>query len=341
MYLVSAIAGGVTGTAKLNVQGPPRLARMELVPDTVVIPYGASQLFTIKGYDQYDSAFVVTSPVWSVTGAGNSVTQAGAVTTGTNPGVVTAIKDSISSSAVFTLDYICTFNKRYEAETASSKGSGPTLETTTDTSGSQNFTGIVSGNWFAYNKLSIPVAGLYTIHFRISTTAAAKIRLENNGKTYGIINLPSTGGVWTTISDTITLPAINYFNVRAHQGSFKFNWFSIDNCAIDTGSSMLARSGTVQTSTSAGVKDEQDLLLAKEVLNAYPNPTTGVIVISIPARQYTTARLVDANGKLVRQWAVGANETRIVKDLSFLNPGYYILRLDGTEKSGAVKVIKQ
>jgi len=341
LYFVTAVAGGVTGTAKLNVQGPPRLARIELAPDTVVIPYGASQLFTIKGYDQYDSTFVVTDAVWSVTGAGNSVTQTGAVTTGTNPGTVTATKDSFSGSAAFTLDYICSFNKLYEAESASSKGSGPTLETTTDTSGGQNFTGIVYNNWFAYNKLNIPVAGLYNIHFRISTTAAAKIRLENNGKTFGIISLPSTGGVWTTISDTITLPAINYFNVRAHQGSFKFNWFSIDNCAVDTSNSMMSLSSGIQTVNRIYLTDGSNSTSQHEILKAYPNPATGVVMINIPPDQFTRAKLIDANGRTIRQWSIKGKETRIEQDLSLLGNGYYILSLDGRGKSEAVKIIKQ
>lgn len=328
LYTISATTGGVTGTAKINVQGPPQLAYMVLVPDTVIIPYGASQQFSINGYDQYDSAFTVTGATWSVTGSGNSVTQTGAVTTGMNGGIVTATKDSISGSALFTLDYICSFNKLYEAESASSKGSGPTLETTTDTSGGQNFTGIVYNNWFAYNKLSIPVGGKYNIHFRISTTATAKIRLENNGKTFGIIDLPNTGGVWTTVSDTITLPAMNYFNVRAHQGSFKFNWFSIDNCAVDMGSGMMS-----------SIKATKPVL-ENPAVKIYPNPTTGMITLDIPVDKYNTVRLLDINGRLVTEWKIGKDVTRFNKNLDFLSDGIYILQLDGKGQTDAVKFIK-
>lgn len=329
MYNIYATAGGFTGTAKINVLAPPRLARIEIVPDTVVIPYGASQLFTAKGYDQYNAAYTFTSPVWSVTGSGNTITQGGALTAGSNPGIVTATKDSISGSGVFTLDYICTFNKRYEAESASSRSTVPTLETTNDTSGVQNFTGLAYGHWFAYNKLAVPVRGKYNIRFRVSSNTTGQIRMEESGTNFGYIAIPNTGGQWVTVSDTITLPAITYINVRVNGGSFKFNWWSLDNCAVDPGSSMMASS-------------EKRIVYEplSGTLKPYPNPTTGNITMELGMHNYQWINLVDLNGRVIRRWATNKGETRFTKNVSFLESGTYILRLEGGGEVKAVQFIK-
>lgn len=330
IYNVYASVDSFSNSAKINILPLPRLARIEIVPDTIVIPYGASQLFTTKGYDQYDSAFAVTGATWSVTGAGNSITQAGALTAGTNPGIVTATKDSISGSGVFTLDYICTFNKRYEAESASSRHSAPTLETTTDTSGGQNFTGLLVNHWFAYNKLNIPVRGRYNIRFRVSTTAAAKIRIEESGINYGYIALPNTNGQWATISDTITLPGFSYANVRVYQGSFKFNWFSIDNCAVDPGAGFMAATGNQH------FKFEN----LSNTLKVYPNPATGTITMELGEHNYQFVELLDMNGRMIRRWNISKGDTKFTKPVDFLGSGTYILRLEGKAGSKSVQFIK-
>ncbi len=75
------------------------------------------------------------------------------------------------------------------------------------------------------------MAGKYTISVRISTTAPAQLKVGHSGLTFGVINLPNTNGAWQTIKSTITLPALTYTGIHVVSGSFKFNWFSIDNCA--------------------------------------------------------------------------------------------------------------
>ncbi|UYQ92639.1 carbohydrate-binding protein [Chitinophaga horti] len=329
IYNIYATAGGVTDTAKINVLAPPRLARIEVVPDTIVIPYNASQLFTAKGFDQYNSPFAFTAPTWSVTGTGNTITQAGALTARNNPGIVTATKDSISGSGVFTLDYICTFNKRYEAESASSRSSVPTLETTSDTSGGQNFTGIAYGHWFAYNKVAIPVRGRYNIRFRVASNNTSQIRMEESGTNFGYINIPNTNGQWVTVSDTITLPGIGYINVRVNGAAFKFNWWSLDNCAVDTSTSMMAVSQQriVYESLSGTLKP-------------YPNPTTGNITLELGEHDYQWINLLDLNGRLIRRWATNPGDRKFTQDVSALESGTYIIRLEGRNGAKSVQFVK-
>ncbi len=81
---------------------------------------------------------------------------------------------------------------------------------------------------------SVPAAGVYTVSLRVSTTAPAQAGVGHSGVIFGLIDIPNTGGVWQTIKDTMTLPALTYTGIHVKAGSFKFNWFSIDDCILIT-----------------------------------------------------------------------------------------------------------
>lgn len=334
-YLIKAAYKSMCGYAKVKVLAAPQLASIKVVPDSLTVPLGASQQYTAKGFDQYGSAFAFTGAAWSVTGTGNTVTQAGAVTANMTPGAytVTATKDSISGSATFYTGYGCTFNKRYEAEISTSRSGAPTLEPTTDTSGGQNFTGLAYNHWFGYSALAIPVKGRYNVSFRVLTTAPAKVKLANSGITYGIISLPNTNGQWATITDTMTLPSMSYANVVVHQGSFKFNWFSIDNCAVppapDSNSSIITRMATAS-----------DEVGKPQTLRAYPNPVQETVTIETGSHHFHTLKLLDMNGRLLRQWTVPAGNTRFTRNLGNLPGGNYMLRLEGKSAPASIQIIK-
>ncbi|MGN6420697.1 MAG: carbohydrate-binding protein, partial [Pseudobacter sp.] len=233
-YIVTAVSGLLSDTAVVRVLGTPELTYIRITPDTLVVPVGASQQFTAKGYDQYDAQVPLTDSVyWTVTGAGNSISNSGLLSAGLTPGTytITAISAGKSGTLSVQTGYTCTVNNRYEAETASSKAAGLTAITTDDADGAQHFENVTTGKWFAYSALKVPSAGKYTIRLRVSTIAAAKVRIGHGNITYKLIDLPSTGGQWKTIADTLTLPALSYTGIHGVSGNFKFNWFVIDNCA--------------------------------------------------------------------------------------------------------------
>jgi beta-glucanase (GH16 family) len=335
LYQVRAAYNSMSGYAKVRVLALPHLARIKVVPDSLTVPFGASQQYTAQGYDQYGSAFTFTGAAWSVTGTDNTVSTTGAVTAGTTPGTytVTAVKDSISATAIFSTGYGCTFNKRYEAEISTSRSATPTLETTTDTSGGQNFTGLAYNNWFGYSTLAIPVKGRYNVSFRVLTTAPAKVKLANSGITYGTINLPNTNGLWATITDTMTLPSMSYANVIVQQGTFKFNWFAIDNCSVSPG--VNANNAGRAMMTAASGKLETPM-----AVRVFPNPTTGDITIEPGGLHYNTMKLLDMNGRVIRQWTITAGTTRFSKQLGNLPGGVYMLRLEGGSAPASIKIIK-
>lgn len=336
IYYVKAHYNSMFGKAKINVLALPKLARIKVVPDSLTLPFGASQQYTAQGFDQYGSAFAFTGASWSVAGSGNTVSSTGVVTATTNVGsyTVTATKDSINGSATFTTGYGCTFKKRIEAEVSTSRSTVPTLEPTTDTSGGQNFTGIGYNHWFGYSNLGIPVKGKYNVSFRVLTTAPAAVKLANTGVTYGIISLPNTNGQWVTITDTMTLPALSYANVIQHSGTFKFNWFAIDNCATapaPDSSSLLVNSIAAIPGTTA---------TEKTALQAYPNPVRESITIEPGNRKYSTMQLLDMNGRLLRQWAVPTGAAKFSRSLGNVPAGNYIIRLEGSSASASIRIIK-
>jgi hypothetical protein len=328
-YVITATANGVSDTSVVQVRQAPVLTTITITPaDTITVPLGATQQFTAKGYDQYDSLITVT-PTWTVTGAGNVISNTGIFTAGNTPGTYTiaATAGGVSGTTVAITGYTCTVNNKTEAETASSYASGPYLQTCTDVGGGQNFTNLYAGNWFAYSNLNVPVAGRYTISFRVLTTAPATLSVGHSGMTFGTINLPSTGGVWKTISDTITLPALTYTGLHVISGTYKINWFSIDNCAHDT---------TPLLTTGLAAKID-----SKTTVNTvYPNPTTGPVTIDLHNQSYKQLTLLDLQGNVLRQWNIRQNETRMSKDLSFLPNGIYILKLEGGSKTSTFRVVK-
>ncbi|MFX1708554.1 carbohydrate-binding protein [Chitinophaga sp. CC14] len=337
-YTITATAGTVSDTASVHVIAAPRLTRITLTPDTAAVPFGASQQFTAKGYDQRDSLFAFT-PVWTTTGAGNSISATGVFTAGNTPGsfTVTASRDSISATAVATVGNFCSVNNKYEAESTSNRSTRPILQACTDVGGGQNFTNMYGGDWFAYNTLNVPAAGKYTISFRISSTAPSVIWIGHSGFNFGSITLPSTGGVWQTISDTITLPALSYTGIHITSGTFKFNWFSIDNCPvspIDSSSARIASAySDVKLKYAPGSTDTKKVIF-------YPNPTTGQLTLELKEPVYTLLSVLDMHGAVVKYWRISKGQTRINQNISSLPAGTYLLKLENEFKAITFKVIK-
>jgi len=333
----------VSGTFKFNwfsidncATPPPVLTRIQLSPDTVQVQGSQAQQFIATGYDAGNNAMPIDTLNWSVTGAGNSISSTGLLTAGTTPGIYTLIAraGAIADTAQVSVYNInCTVNNKYEAESTSNRSPGPYLQACTDIGGGQNFAGLALNNFFAYNTLSVPAAGVYTVSLRVSTTAPAQAGVGHSGVIFGLINIPNTGGVWQTIKDTMTLPALTYTGIHVKAGSFKFNWFSIDDCILITEGGPAGK--TVQ---AAPTPDELNTVTNTVV---FPNPTEGPFVLNLSGHQWRTLKLLDINGRLVKQWNIRVGESRISKDISSLKNGVYLLKLESPQQSSTLRLIKQ
>jgi hypothetical protein len=111
--------------------------------------------------------------------------------------------------------------------------SGISSETTTDIGGGQNIKGINNGNWAEYT-INIPVAGTYTVDFRVaSDTPGGTINMVVGGSTIGTAVVTDTGGwqTWTTVRTTATFSTVGNQTLRLNfvgVGTgylFNINWF--------------------------------------------------------------------------------------------------------------------
>ncbi|WP_343670810.1 carbohydrate-binding protein [Chitinophaga sp.] len=329
-YFVIAKAGNKRDTAIVHVVTPPALTSIVITPDSLAVPLHASQQYVAKGYDQRNNPYTFKA-TWSVTGAGNSIDTNGVFTAGATPGTfaVIATGNGVSDTAVVIVDYTCTVSNKYEAESASNRAPGPVLETCTDEGGGQDFTSLKAGDWFAYSNLVVPVAGRYNISFRVLSTAASKIWIGHSTYKFDTIYIPSTGGVWQTITDTIRLPALNYTGVHILTGSPKFNWFSIDNCAVNESAARIANSKVVPPAAT----DAQEPVL-------YPNPTNGQLTVDLRGQSYKRLILLDIRGNVLRQWNIQKGERQISRDISGLVAGTYVLVLEGDKKTKTFQIVK-
>ena len=112
------------------------------------------------------------------------------------------------------------------------RGDADDIEATTATGGGYNVGWIEANEWLAFNNLSIPTTGSYTIRMRVASAngGTASVDLNGGSMVLGDFIIPATGGWqnWTTVSHTVTLNAGTFsFGVFAQQAGWNFNWFRI------------------------------------------------------------------------------------------------------------------
>lgn len=302
---------------------PPVLTRIEVSPGTATVAPGESQQFNVKGFNQFDEEMSLPATSWTIAGTGNTINGSGVATAGTTGGIynVTVSVDTFQATSQLTV-LSCTVNDKYEAESASSRHPGPYLQTCTDIGGGQNFAGLSTGHWFAYNTLNVPTAGVYTISLRVSSTAPAQVRVGHSTFTFGTIDIPSTGGAWQTIRDTMTLPALSYTGIHVLSGSFKYNWFRIDDCTLPSGT---ARG-------SAGFITSMPQPAAATGFEVFPNPAKEKVMIRLPDAGYQSVTITDLSGRIVKNTVINVNVKTMEYDLSGLDKGIYILSANGTDR---------
>lgn len=123
------------------------------------------------------------------------------------------------------------FNLRTEAESYFAS-SGVALENTQDVGGGQNVGWIDSGDWMAYQNITIPSSGTYTIEYRVASPNGGQLSLDLNGGAIllGTKAIPVTGGWqnWTTIQHSVHIDAGTYnFGIYASSGGWNINWWRI------------------------------------------------------------------------------------------------------------------
>lgn len=81
--------------------------------------------------------------------------------------------------------------------------------------------------------------------------------------------------------------------------------------------------------------------MATTAVSIYPNPTLASANVTFKAETYSTAKLLDNNGKILRTMPIAAGTNQLILDLSAYVRGVYYLLLSGKGTETAHKLVKK
>jgi hypothetical protein len=198
--------------------------------------------------------------------------------------------DRVSSMRVQTATG--SFSQTVQAESYSSM-LGVQTETTTDAGGGMNVGWIDTGDWMAYNSISIPTTGSYLVEYRVaSPNATGRVSMDLNAGSIqlGSVAIPNTGGWqnWTTVPQTVTINAGTYnFGIYAQTGGWNINWWRITKSGSGR-NEIIAESAAYEKSQTLHVI-------------GYPNPffSNTKIEVSLPEAGQTELTVLNGIGNKI------------------------------------------
>ena len=192
---------------------------------------------------------------------------------------------------------------------------GVTTQTTTDTGGGQNVTGVETGDWFRWDVMNLTNITGVTMRAASTTTGAAfDVRQGSpTGTTIGTLTVPNTGGaqtyqnVSTTFTGATTSSAPLYF--VATTGGANVNWVEF-----------AGRGVTDNTPPTVAIS-------ASKLTGAAPLPVSFTSTVTDP----------DSDTPLSYAWSFGDTTTSTLANPSktYTTPGKYTVSLTVTDARGA------
>ena len=209
---------------------------------------------------------------------------------------------------------------KIEAENYSSMNG---IQTETCSEGTLDVAYIDANDWLAYNSITIPSTGTYTLQYRVASVSGGTLSSDLNGGAtqLGNVTIPATGGwqTWSTVNQIVTLNAGTYnFGIFAQTGGWNINWFSITQGTLKSAASL--------TETASDFKAEK--------ISVYPNPAVEFITIK-GVSENNTITILNTQGKQLLQISANKGETSL--DVSNLPKGLYFVK---TGESTPVKFLK-
>ncbi|GAA3925997.1 carbohydrate-binding protein [Hymenobacter algoricola] len=200
--------------------------------------------------------------------------------------------------ATMAVDYVRVYQKTSTPPPAStliqaeaySAMSGVQLENCADSGGGQDVGWIDAGDWMAYNNISFPTSGAYTVEYRVASPGGGRVSCDLNGGAtqLGSVAIPATGGwqSWTTVAQTVNVNAGTYnFGTYAPAGGWNLNWIRI------------TKQGAARTALATA-----NGLAGPTSLEVYPNPVTSQLQLSgAAAVAGAEVRIRDVTGRQVWQ----------------------------------------
>ncbi len=233
-------------------------------------------------------------------------------------------KGNGAAGALTSVDGIVLHTKHKEAEFYDATGrtgsnttgsAGVTTQTTTDSGGGQNVTGVEAGDWFRWNVMNL--TGITGVTMRAaSSTAGAAFEVRQGSPTgtlIGTLNVPNTGGaqayqdVTTTFTGASASSEALYF--VATTGGANVNWLEF---------------------RGRGITDNQPPTVAITA-----STTNGEA--PLPVSFDSTVTDADGDEPVTYAWDFGDGATSTQADPShtYTTPGKYVVSLTATDTRGA------
>jgi hypothetical protein len=243
--------------------------------------------------------------------------------------IATDNKGAFTISAPVTVKVNTVSSTTIQAENYSNM-SGVATESTTDAGGGLDVGWIDQGDWMAYNSITFPTSGNYTISYRVASPSGATLSCDLNAGSIqlGSIAIPATGGWqnWTTITQTVSVTAGTYnFGIYAQAGGWNINWFTIT-------------SSPSKAKTSPYDLTSMDNNSANLSLDCYPNPADASLYLKSNL-DFTggNAKIIDGLG--VEVISITVNSEAI--DVSSLKGGIYTLVITKDGSKYTRRFVKQ
>ena len=207
------------------------------------------------------------------------------------------------------------------------------VQTEACSEGGQNVGWIDQGDWMAFNNVTIPASGSYTIRYRVASPNGSRLSSDLNAGSIqlGSVNIPATGGWqnWTTVTQTVNLNAGTYnFGIYAPQGGWNINWWSIQS----------AGNGRTMTADSKPTAADELTGEAASELTIYPNPVQNSIRLRNGSLgSDSQVSIQDVTGKAVQQFEVKQESI----DVSALPQGLYILSITQGQHQTRHRFVKE
>lgn len=103
------------------------------------------------------------------------------------------------------------------------------VETEACKEGGKNVSSLEAGEWLNY-LITVPKEGIYKVSYRVASSVdGGKLKIDKGAGAISLntIDIPNTGDLqnWSTISNTVTLPAGTYYiGLLAEKAVFNINW---------------------------------------------------------------------------------------------------------------------
>jgi hypothetical protein len=304
----------VYGTSGCSVPAQPGA-----ISGNTSVAFGSNQTYSVAAVSG------ATSYTWSLPSgwSGSSTSTSISATAGSAGGTISVTaNNSCGASAARTLAVSVSgggFTLRVEAENYQYMA-GVTKVACSE--GGQNISSFDATDWMSYT-IAIPTAGTYIASFRVSATTTGKsIRFEKDAGTTLLATIPAsnTGGaqIWTTVSQTVTLPAGSYsVGLATATGGVNINWFELSSAAGRT----------------VAMNENQDTRIV-----VFPTIVEHTLYVKTTSEfKNSEVSIVDEVGREFAFKKIDEN----TYDVSTLPSGLYILRLTNGYRLSTTKFIKK